>query len=556
MDELMGITVEHALELSTIKRLKLLAGKNGIRRKITRVNIMEVPDILDWVHDGELLVTTLYAIKDDQEALKNLIPNLVEKNLAGIAIKPGRYIEYIPYFMLEQADRFNFPLLKVPYDLSYSELINPILKEILNKRTQYLEKVLNIHEILTNSVLEGLDNLNNELVRLINNPIVMVDTSNLVLSKKIPEGNPATIQLEDLLSTIETKNIVFDEEDNNLSCEEKVVELEGKKVRQIVMPIKALNNVLGYLYTWEVLSGINKIDLSTLKWACTIAALNILNKSSISQVERRYKNEFLYDVLKGNIKEKDTLQQRAQMMGWSFDAGYHVILFDLKELINKHLKASQTMNQNLQKKLVDVINHSKNPRVVCGDLGTFVVVLYPLQDGKEDNVREDIRKFVRRVISIFPEVDRSLIKIGVGEYVRDIMDVNQSYIQAKRTLNIINKIKPEDLNLYFYDELGIYKLFYDLKNTDVDLFLQETIYKLLRYDRQHNTDLIRTLEAYFEENGNLSNIAKKLYIHYNTALYRLQRIEKITGFSLSNAHDRLNLEVALRILQMSKKYGE
>jgi DNA-binding PucR family transcriptional regulator len=71
--------------------------------------------------------------------------------------------------------------------------------------------------------------------------------------------------------------------------------------------------------------------------------------------------------------------------------------------------------------------------------------------------------------------------------------------------------------------------------------------RLLAYDRQHNTDLVATLRAYFEQNANASETARKLYVHRNTLNYRLQRISEISGLDLGSPDTRLALQVALRI---------
>jgi purine catabolism regulator len=204
MKELIGITIADALNLEKMSDVEVLAGKKGLDRHITQVNIMEVPDIVDWVKEGELLFTTLYSIKDDEDALKNLIPKLAEKNLAGLGIKPGRYINQIPEFMIEQAKLHNFPLLKIPYDFSFSEFINPILSEILNVQTRFLEKTLNIHEVLTNTVLyeNGLDRLSTVLVDMIKNPVLIVDSNMAIMSYSIPDEFNNQINKDDLLKTV------------------------------------------------------------------------------------------------------------------------------------------------------------------------------------------------------------------------------------------------------------------------------------------------------------------------------------------------------------------
>ncbi len=70
------------------------------------------------------------------------------------------------------------------------------------------------------------------------------------------------------------------------------------------------------------------------------------------------------------------------------------------------------------------------------------------------------------------------------------------------------------------------------------------------YDEKKSTELVRTLEAYFEYNGNLTRMSEQLYTHYNTILYRINRINEITDMNLDDPNDRLNLEIALKIREI------
>ncbi len=75
---------------------------------------------------------------------------------------------------------------------------------------------------------------------------------------------------------------------------------------------------------------------------------------------------------------------------------------------------------------------------------------------------------------------------------------------------------------------------------------------LVEYDRVKGTDLVLTLSKYFETQGNLKEMSEELFIHYNTVVYRLQRIKEIISMDLDNYEDRLNLQISLKILGMQK----
>jgi purine catabolism regulator len=100
----------------------------------------------------------------------------------------------------------------------------------------------------------------------------------------------------------------------------------------------------------------------------------------------------------------------------------------------------------------------------------------------------------------------------------------------------------------FYADMGLYRLLLGLRDqAEVRRFYSETLGRLVDYDREHNTDLVATLRAFFEQNANASETARKLFVHRNTLNYRLRRIAEIIGLDLDSADTRLALQVALRI---------
>jgi len=104
-----------------------------------------------------------------------------------------------------------------------------------------------------------------------------------------------------------------------------------------------------------------------------------------------------------------------------------------------------------------------------------------------------------------------------------------------------------------FDDLGVYKILCkeSLKEELFSLYIQ-TLGSLVEYDRVKNTELVKTLQIFFEVNGNLKKMSEILFTHYNTILYRIRRIKQITGRDIDNPEDRFNLETALKIMKILK----
>ncbi|TMB56768.1 MAG: PucR family transcriptional regulator, partial [Chloroflexi bacterium] len=150
-----SLSLRQALELPPLQNARVLAGGAGLDRRVSNVNVMEVPDILPWVRPEELLLTTAYPLRDDRAALDALVPELAAKGLAGIAVKPDRYLEEIPQTMLSAADACGFPLIELPPESSFNEIISAVLTVILNEQSLRLQRAAEIHDRFTGIVLGG-----------------------------------------------------------------------------------------------------------------------------------------------------------------------------------------------------------------------------------------------------------------------------------------------------------------------------------------------------------------------------------------------------------------
>lgn len=128
------LTVEKTLCIPKLKNISVVAGKAGLQRKVGHVTVMEVPDIVQWLKGDDFLVTSLYALKEDGQAQCRLIKSLARSSCACIAVKTGQYVKELSDEIKAAADGCGFPLLQIPYDLSYIDIITNITNYIYEER--------------------------------------------------------------------------------------------------------------------------------------------------------------------------------------------------------------------------------------------------------------------------------------------------------------------------------------------------------------------------------------------------------------------------------------
>ncbi len=186
----------------------------------------------------------------------------------------------------------------------------------------------------------------------------------------------------------------------------------------------------------------------------------------------------------------------------------------------------------------------KNKDYVIG-VGENEVVLV-----RESNPDEDIKSTIKAAKNIVDTLNAEFyIKccIGIGTSAESIKELARSYKEAQISLEV-GKVFDIEKSVISYQNLGIGRLIYQLPTTLCEMFLNE-VFKKGAFEALDRETLI-TIQAFFENNLNVSETSRKLFVHRNTLVYRLEKIKKLTGLDLREFEHAITFKVAL----MVKKY--
>ncbi len=139
------------------------------------------------------------------------------------------------------------------------------------------------------------------------------------------------------------------------------------------------------------------------------------------------------------------------------------------------------------------------------------------------------------------------VSVGISSIVNNMKDLARAYKEARIALEV-GKVFDTDRNPISYENLGIGRLIYQLPTTLCEIFLQEVFRKGSLDSLDQET--LDTVKAFFENNLNVSETSRKLFVHRNTLVYRLEKIRKLTGLDLREFDHAVTFKVAL----MVKKY--
>lgn len=542
-----GISLVEALKLEPLKSCQVIAGINNLDNIITRVNIMADLEILNWIEEGEFLLTTAVHFGNISiEEQVDLLTGMKQKGVEAIAIKIQPYLNELDKEILKLADEIGLPIVQLDYNISFADVMEPILKEIFDKQSKVIRRVEAIHNDMMELLLKGgtIFDVTKDLSEKVNNEIIVKDyyfdeVICPVDHRDVCHRREMEIDNYFKRHSISTKN--------TRTTKYKIV-IEGQERDVYAIPIIARNTVYGNIFLANYHHEIKKADIQVLESASSIIALELLKKISIQEIENKYKVEFFDDLISNDKIRKSKAIERSNYYKFDKDADYCTFTIAVHGSGKKD--SFETVNRDISKVmyLVDSYCTSKELVYLVANRKSQINVVFMLRDKKKplDEVRllsQQIEEMiVQKMVKLKFVIGIGRVYAGIDNMYKSLKDSQKAIMAAENyvTTRIIE-----------FDALGIYKIFChaDLKDELIDFYVK-TLESLVLYDRKKDTELVKTLKVYYEANGNLKKMSEILYTHYNTVLYRVNRIQEITETNLEDEQQRYGLQTAIKIMEM------
>lgn len=163
---------------------------------------------------------------------------------------------------------------------------------------------------------------------------------------------------------------------------------------------------------------------------------------------------------------------------------------------------------------------------------------------KSDIENSDLEETANSIVNTLESEYYAKISIGIGSPASNIKDISRSYREAQAALEV-GHIFDSEKSVVSYANLGIGRLIYQLPTTLCEMFLNEVFQKGSIDSLDHET--LSTIQSFFENNLNVSETSRKMFVHRNTLVYRLDKIKKITGLDLREFENAITFKVALMV---------
>jgi PucR family transcriptional regulator, purine catabolism regulatory protein len=517
-----------------------VAGERGIDRAVRWVHISEIVDPTPWLSGGELLLTTGLQL-ERPELQREYVARLDGHGLSGLGLGTGFAHETVPEAMAQAADELAFPLFEVPYEVPFIAVTEKAFTHLVNEHYAVLQRALSAHERLERIVLSerGLDGVAGALASLIGGPAIVLDARGEVLARRAARAPLRDSTLAALGDEVRERT--------RAGVRRGYVPAGEFAGRALALPVPRTPPAPGrggdvplpqaWLVGVKDSGALSEFDRLTLHQAVTIVALELLRRRVVDDTERRLAGDVLSAMVNGEL-EGPELARRLEPFGVRDQAA--VVVLDPP----RSLKGA--VEDSLARALRD-----EAPAGLTAGTGRFscVLVAAPRAGGDEELFALAERLRARASADVGTE-----LAAGAGRLV-PAGDLRRGFHEARCALEARSLTVNGDAGggLATYRDLGSFQLLLSLQDDEaLRLFCDSILAPIEEGEGTYGGELMRSLEAFIECNGQWEKAARQLYCHRHTLRYRIRRIEELTGRSLDSARDRIDFWLALRGRELTK----
>ena len=538
-DVQLGDVVRIALPLSTT----IYANQTYSRKLVSWITVLLSGDKLsDQVSAGDLvIVPKSVQAKFAGAAFEQLLRKIATLRCVGVVMFGEKGIS-----AEKLAKTHDLPIFIISDDTSLRTIHKSIAALLIDRQKQISERGMQLYRELSEMSREGtgLDQMAGLIGQLTGKIVVIQDKRLEVQAISRPLGS---IEIED-----DNLHEGLREKDNlpavlrNRKAAAKSNRTHWQQllfphhnIARLVSPIISGDRARGYLSIIGPASELDLLDAVAVEQGSAACALEMAKAKAISEAKKALRGNFLEGILAGNIPQKE-IDRLATRLDHDTDLPHAVMSFKWSEESDLSLRRIETtLNWMLSTNNKETLVH------IYGD--DHISVFQSLR--RSDDLTEAqtlARRLRQQLASEFPGAK---LLAGLSGPVHHLTEWPQAHREALQAMGVGQRLNLNEV--VEYSSLGVYRLLGQLDDVPaVHEFCDTVIGPLVHYDREHRSNLVQTIEEYFNHHGNVSQTAEALFIHRNTLLYRLERIQDLTGHELNKAEMRLALHLALKLWQL------
>ncbi|MBU8907340.1 PucR family transcriptional regulator [Desertibacillus haloalkaliphilus] len=558
----MQVTVKEISKLKILQDTNVKTARDQLDQcQVEWVSVIETP-VENFVRKNEFVLSTGIGCGQDEELFLKFIQEIIEAKAAALVIAKGRYIKEIPQNILTYAEEHQFPIIEIPWEVRFADIIHSILQTLNRHEDKVVEDSETMRKKLLQLILQGagLTDIATTVYDKIKLPVIITDKRGIVKGKS-PNASPLEQRWNHYISNeLETISQTSIEQSNYLSHPHIQWLDVGEEQQSILqLTIQSASEVQGYLLIetdekYQDNEGALQPFIYILEHAATTVALCFLHENAVRETELRLRDDFVWSLAKGKITSWETALSRAKSLGYQINIPYICIIGYPENLEDIHQKSQASATSSHEHWLQGMIRCFEEEVFHTGrtvnlqTMSTFqreeLVIFLEVTPGKSNESSFTFLELLNtRLHRLFPDL---ILSWGIGKQY-GFKHFHESFNEAQMALNIGRRQKGPGHQSTYADTRVDRALMSLLGNEELQQITDSTIGSLVEYSKDRGIDLIHTFVSYNQNRGNVSQTARKLNLHRQSLLYRLRKIESLTGCSLDNPDDVFLVDLSIKL---------
>lgn len=510
-------SVDHFLNSGLIPWAKVLSGESTLSEKpIEHVCVTELP-VGDFVRQNELVLSTAVGCDKDDALMLELIAGVCDANACALLLTNPNDCVKLPQACMDYIQEREFPVIQIPWECRFADLLESVLNRIRDDAAseiafyEEIQKKL-LTSYLSNSEMDGAAQILAESFR--------ADCAIFDVNKQRKGVSHRVLQRGSLSSKAKEHNDPIH--------------------------IRTSERLYGYIDLVDK----EHVNHALFSRYLTSALILWFDKEVVIQTAKQgEKDDFVWQLAKeaANADKREEIVKKGQLLGFNLLFTYTCVVgrLHLDESASKDETAkwiSSNIN-SVKEEILSISNSMKKHIMLTYQQDLLIVFVENSPVIAEQHIHQFIDKIEEKFASVFP---RLLFSWGISEISIEMTDFHECYLHAKLAQELCPNTISRSVR-YSYQNTIIFNMLSVLAADEkIKKDSRSIIQPIIEHDLVNQTNLLHTLKIYLQLK-NVSETARTLHLHRQSLLYRVNKIEELTGLSLKDSNNAFLLEVCVRL---------
>lgn len=511
-------TIQEFIDLDILPWYKIVSGKEAFDvTPIEFVCVMELP-VSDFVRENELVITTALGCHNNEDNFFKLIRDVHISKASGLLLTNEEDNIVLPAKCLKYVQKRNFPVIIIPWEIRFADLMELILQNIRKESNSQNTKFENLQKKLLLAYLDGSSF--HEAAQIISKALkchcALLDTN---LEIKGADSYLAKQSINDI-TIQQSSNII---------------------------PLVVEHRTYGYLYL-KAHHCEKPHELEQLRrYIFSPLTLWYDKEVVIFAARQNSRDDFVWQLTKGHSLPLEEISRQGEILGFNLKTRYTCVTAKLN--VKNQLFNDEDLNWisgnivSLKEEILASARELERSLMLTYQNSLLIIYYETLNGISGKDINNFLNKIEEKSKMIFPKL---VFHWGISEASTDVPDFSVLFNHAKLALELCSSSNNKNERYTFKNTMLSSMLSVIAGNSKLNRQARNIITPLIEYDNAKNMNLVETLQAYLYCK-NTSKTARALNLHRQSLLYRLNKIEDLIEMSLKDSDNLLLLDICLRL---------